>query len=80
MRFYASKIHNNLNGRPFEPETYCDYLCINPYYKCNVINDAKFMIDSGAFQDVGTEKRLSFEDALKRQLDFEFTVTESHRP
>lgn len=81
MRFYISKCHDRLNGVSYTPEKYGKYLCINPYYNVTVMaDDVKFMIDSGAFQDVGAEKRLSFEDALKRQLDFEYKVTKSHRP
>lgn len=80
MRFYISKCHDRLNGNPYRPEKYGDYLCINPYYKVTVRGkDTKFIIDSGAFQDVGNEKRLSFEKALERQLEFEKTVTKDGR-
>ena len=81
MRFYISKCHDRLNGVPYTPEKYGKYLCINPYYRVTVKSeDVKFLIDSGAFQDVGAEKRLNFEEALQRQLEFEQTVTKSKRP
>jgi len=80
MRFYVSKCHNSLNSVDYTPEKYSDYICINPYYPVKITNDANFIIDSGAFQDVGKQaKRLEFQDALKRQLDFEKTVTDNHR-
>lgn len=81
MRFYVSKCHNTLNSLEYTPEKYSEYLCINPYYPVKVRNNAKFIIDSGAFQDVGKKtSRLTFEEALKRQLNFERTVTKNHRP
>ena len=81
LRFYISKCHDRLHGNPYTPEKYGSYLCINPYYRATIRDDSiKFLIDSGAFQDVGTETRLSFEDALNRQLKFEYDVTQSHRP
>ena len=81
MRFYISKCHDRLNGSPYRPEKHGEYLCINPYYKVTVRGKStKFIIDSGAFQDVGNETRLTFEKALKRQLEFEKTVTKDSRP
>ena len=81
MKFYVSKCHDRLNGVPYTPEKYGKYICINPYYNVTIKDDSvKFPIDSGAFQDVGTEKRLTFEEALERQLEFEYRVTKSHRP
>ena len=73
MRYYVSKCHDRLNAHPYTPERVTPYLCLNPYYRVTLDSRAEvsFMIDSGAFQDVGNESRLSFEDALKRQLDFE---------
>ncbi|MDR1405295.1 MAG: hypothetical protein LBJ20_07025 [Candidatus Methanoplasma sp.] len=77
MRFYVSKCHNKLNGSIYDPENYSDYLCINPYYSVEIdpTLPVRFMIDSGAFQDVGKSDRLSFDDALVRQLNFENKVT-----
>ena len=77
MRFYVSKCHDKLNGITYNPETITPYICVNPYY--NVTIDAgrgvSFIIDSGAFQDVGNESRLTFEAALQRQLDFEKKIS-----
>jgi len=73
MRFYVSKCHDTLNGRPYNPETITPYICLNPYYNTTLQKDTKvkYILDSGAFQDVGKEERLSFEDALNRQLNYE---------
>ena len=76
MRFYVSKCHDKLNGIVYNPETITPYVCVNPLYKVTLEEreETKYIIDSGAFQDVGNKSRLSFEDALKRQLDFEKKV------
>lgn len=79
MRYYASKTHNSLNGVEYQPELIA-HLCVNPYYPVKVSNNALFMIDSGAFQDVGTDSRISFPQALKRQLSFEKKITDNSRP
>lgn len=73
MRYYVSKCHNRLNSSDYSPETITPFLCLNPYYNVSLKPGCKvhYMIDSGAFQDVSTNSRLSFKDALKRQLDFE---------
>lgn len=80
MYYYASKTHNSLNGEEYRPESVHPGLCVNPYYPVKVYDGARFMIDSGAFQDVGEDTRLSFEDALNRQLEFEKTLTQDGRP
>ena len=80
MMYFASKTHDRLNGQPFTPETANVPLCINPYYNVTISNDVPFMIDSGAFQDVGLENRLSFKEALNRQLEFEKRITPEGRP
>lgn len=76
MRFYVSKCHDYLNGENFSPEDYSTYLCLNPYYKNVTINKGrrKLMIDSGAFQDVGNDSRITPLEALDRQLNFEKTL------
>jgi len=73
MKFYVSKCRNTLNGRQYSPEIISNYLCVNPYYSIKITpySRVKIIIDSGAFQDVGNDSRLSFKDALKRQLNFE---------
>lgn len=80
MYYYASKTHNSLNGEEYRPESIHPGLCVNPYYPVRVYDGARFMIDSGAFQDVGEDTRLSFEDALNRQLEYEKTLTPEGRP
>jgi hypothetical protein len=79
VRYFASKTHDRLNGAQFNPEDQGP-VCINPYYKVTIRGPAPFIIDSGAFQDVGTDSRLTPEEALRRQLDFERTVTPEGRP
>lgn len=75
MRFYVSKCHNTLHGMPYNPEIKTPHLCLNPYYTVRLLPgcDVSYILDSGAFQDVRGE-RLSFDDALRRQLDFEEAV------
>lgn len=80
MKFYVSKCHDRLNGSSYSPEKYCKHICVNPYYKVTIQNEkTKFIIDSGAFQDVGSRTRLNFEEALNRQLKFEKTLTKDGR-
>lgn len=76
MRFYVSKCHDTLNGITYSPETITPYLCLNPYYPASLKKNSrvKYILDSGAFQDVKTESRLTPEDALQRQLNFERKV------
>lgn len=73
MKFYVSKCHDTLNGIEYAPETITPYLCLNPYYNASLKKHCrvKYILDSGAFQDVKTENRLTPEEALKRQLSFE---------
>lgn len=44
---------------------------MNPLYPANVNSDIDVLLDSGAFQDVSQDSRLSFEGALERQLNYE---------
>lgn len=73
MKFYVSKCHNDLNGKPYHPELETNYLCVNPKYtiKLQKKNGLKIIVDSGAFQDVKDQHRLTFDKALERQLIFE---------
>ena len=71
MRYYVSKSHNRLNGMPFRPELITNDLCLNPRYSAAVCRKANILLDSGAFQDVRDNQRLSFQNALQRQLVFE---------
>lgn len=76
MRFYVSKCHDTMNGREYSPETVTPYLCLNPYYNASLKphSRVRYLLDSGAFQDVRTENRLTAEQALSRQLAFEKRV------
>ena len=75
MRFYVSKCHETLNGVPYNPELRTPNLCLNPYYRVKLLPecDVSYILDSGAFQDV-KGVRLSYSDALRRQLNFEKVV------
>lgn len=76
MRFYVSKCHDSLNGREYSPELITPFLCLNPYYNVTLKDHkrVKYILDSGAFQDVKTENRLTPKNALERQLSFEKKV------
>lgn len=74
MIFYASKNHDVLNGEPFVPEDYAEGLCLNPYYPAHPSRPVPYLLDSGAFQDVKKEARLTPAAALDRQLAYEKTV------
>lgn len=75
LRFFVSRVNDVLNSRPYRPELETPYLCLNPYYKVHLTEgaDVRYLLDSGAFQDV-KGNRMSYEDALERQLKFEKTV------
>ncbi len=76
MRYYVSKCHDTMNRKVYAPETATPYLCLNPYYKVTLDpgSDVSYILDSGAFQDVRSEHRLTFAQALDRQLSFESSV------
>ncbi len=76
MRYYVSKCHDTMNRAEYSPEKATPYLCLNPYYKVTLDpgSKASYMLDSGAFQDVRSEHRLTFKQALDRQLNFERSV------
>jgi len=76
MKFYVSKVHDKLNGKPFHPELVTSNICLNPIYTTKILKNKhiKILLDSGAFQDVRSRQRLTFAKALQRQLDFEEKV------
>lgn len=76
MKYYASMVHDKLNKEPFHPELITPNICLNPYYNTTLATKRKLkiLLDSGAFQDVKSQQRLSFEKALQRQLNFEKNV------
>lgn len=74
MRFYASKCHDRLNGMDFRLEDDTEYLMLNPKYPVTLSRPVRYMLDSGAFQDVRAESRLTYQGALDRQMGFERRV------
>jgi len=77
MEYYVSKNHDRLNERVFAPETLTDKLCLNPKYRVTLNRPSEqvnILLDSGAFQDIKQEQRLTFHEALDRQLEYEKQV------
>jgi hypothetical protein len=77
MEFFVSKNHNTLNRRQYSPELLTPRLCLNPKYGVRLerpANEMEILLDSGAFQDISDEQRLTPEGALERQLRFEGRV------
>ena len=76
MNLYVSKTNNKLNTKELNTEFISEYICLNPIYNNVTIKNpnTKILMDSGAFQDKEKEKRLTLEQALNRQLDFEKKV------
>lgn len=76
MRLYLSKCNDKLNSKDLDTEFISEYICINPKYKNITVKNknVKMLIDSGAFQDTENEKRITFEEALNRQLTLEEKV------
>lgn len=57
------------------PEYITDYICLGPYRKVNLQRqNLKILLDSGAFQDIDKDVRLTFDEALSRQLRYEQEV------
>ena len=73
VNIYISKTCNTLNKMEVNTEHISDYVCLNPNYKHIKITNknVKVLMDSGAFQDRNHNTRLSFDVALRRQLNFE---------
>lgn len=75
MIVYVSKTKDTLNRKELNTEVHSDYICLNPKYpNVTIKKDVRVLIDSGAFQDTEAHKRVSFDDALKRQLELEKRV------
>lgn len=74
MEFYPSKTNNRLNGRPFAPEALTGTAMVNPHYRVRLAPGARYIIDSGAFQERDLRARLEPWAALERQLRFEAQV------
>ena len=81
MRLYLSKNNNRLNGQDLKTETLTRHLCLNPRYRVRLDReDTAVLLDSGGFQDRKDDTRVSFDEALARQLAYEKKVGfTSHR-
>lgn len=71
LTFYVSKTGNVLNRKPWRPEKLTPYLCLCPTRPVKLEGEVKILTDSGAFQDVDKNTRLTPIEALKRQLTLE---------
>lgn len=72
--FYPSRNNNTLNGRVWRPEQVNGHVMLNAtrrYQVRELLPDTCAICDSGAFQDIDQSTRLSPEQALQRQLDYE---------
>lgn len=69
MRIFVSKTSNTLNKKIYDVENISNDICLNPMYKSvSISKECNILMDSGAFQN--EERRVSFEESLKRQLLF----------
>jgi hypothetical protein len=77
MRLYVSKTGDVLNKKRLDTENISEYICLTPKYpKVSIGNEnIKILMDSGAFQDTEQNKRVSFDVALSRQLEFEKIIS-----
>lgn len=73
MIIFISKTSDTLNKKQLKIENLSDYVCLSPNYRSVTIDNqnTKILMDSGAFQDTNRSSRLSFDDALDRQIGFE---------
>jgi hypothetical protein len=73
LNLYVSKTGNLLNGKTLDTELLSNSICLSPVYKGAALKNKNIniLMDSGAFQDTDKSKRISFEDALARQLKYE---------
>lgn len=72
VAFWPSKIRNRLNRLPWVPELITGRVCVSPHYPgVKVEPGTETLMDSGAFQDVADNQRLSFPAALDRQFKAE---------
>jgi hypothetical protein len=74
VRLYLSKNNNRLNGKDLLTETITPHLCLNPRYKVSLSQPSSVLLDSGGFQDRQANTRVTFNEALMRQLAYEAKV------
>lgn len=72
--FYPSKNNNRLNRLPFVPERITGTAMVNPHYPVELSPGARYVIDSGAFQERDMRARLQPWTALDRQLRLEAQI------
>lgn len=76
MIIFVSKTSDVLNKKPYDVENLSNNICLNPMYKrVSLSRGVNVLMDSGAFQN--EDRRLSFEDALSRQLTFARSINSS---
>jgi hypothetical protein len=70
---YLAKNINTFSGKKLETEFISQRICVNPKYPSVKVHNPNtlIMIDSGAFQDRKKDQRISFDEALNRQLKLE---------
>lgn len=69
--FYPSKVYSGTILKPYRPEVIIGRIMLNPIYKAKLFGEPQeALVDSGAFQDIDKEVRLSPEQALDRQLKY----------
>ena len=76
MNLYLSKCNDKLNKKELNTEFITGRVCLNPKYKNVTIKNrnTKILMDSGAFQDLDKDRRITFQEALARQLKLEEKV------
>jgi len=74
MIFYPSKNNNILNREVFTPEAVNGCAMVNPHYPVDLAPGTRYIIDSGAFQELDMLNRVQPWTALKRQLELETQI------
>lgn len=72
MWFYPSKVYSGTKEFPYAPELITQRIMLNPLYKVKTFKTSNIhaLCDSGAFQDIDRQTRLTPEEALNRQLAY----------
>lgn len=69
--FYPSKVYKGRKDKLYLPESITDRIMLNPVYKMkNIMGTPLCICDSGAFQDIDKETRLTPMNALLRQVRY----------
>lgn len=72
MIVYVSKTANKFGKEDLRVEEHSEHICLNPNYgNVSLEKEVKILMDSGAFQDTSKQKRVTFAQALERQLKLE---------